>query len=239
MHELDYNSSYYCRIISLLSASNAMKTIVLIDDHQIVRDGIKSLLESSGEYRVVGEGTNVDDALSLLEKHQPDVLVTDISLANSSGIDLTRFARSRFPSLPILILSMHETEEHINDSLHAGANGYLLKDCSREEMLSAIEKILAGEKFISRSASQIMMNHLLNRSSNPSGASDIPELTKRELEVLELVHEGLSNKEIASKLFLSVRTVDTHRYNILQKLDAKNTVDLLNKARRLNLISKK
>ena len=223
-----------------------MKTILLVDDHQIVRDGIKSLLESSAEFSVIGEAVGLQDALQLLEKFRPDILITDITLANSNGIDLARQAREAFPSMPILMLSMHDSEEYINLSFENGANGYLLKDCTKAEMLEAIHKILNGERFISKSASQVLMTRILNQNGSapkpqslPQTNGITPELTKREKEILNLVYDGLSNKEIAGKLFLSVRTIDTHRYNILQKLKAKNTADLINKAMKMNLIFKK
>lgn len=223
-----------------------MKRILLVDDHQIVRDGIKNLLESTGEYLVVGEAVNVSDALNLLEKLLPDLLVTDISLANSNGIELTRKVKQIYSDIPVLVLSMHDTEEYINLSFESGASGYLLKDCTKDEMLTAISRISNGEMFVSKSASQVLVNKMLNKTPQaqpaepePAEQEAGPALTKREREILDLVYEGLSNKEIAAKLFLSVRTIDTHRYNILQKFKARNTADLINKAVKAGLISRK
>lgn len=221
-----------------------MKTILLVDDHQIVRDGIKNLLESSALYSVIGESVNMDDALLLAEKLNPDILVTDISLMDSSGLELTRRIRKAFPVMPIMVLSMHESEEYINRSFENGANGYLLKDCTKEEMLTGLAKIISGERYISKSASQLLINRMLNQTvpggkTGDTSRTDVPELTKREIEILNMVYNGMSNKEIASKLFLSVRTIDTHRYNILQKLKSKNTAELINKSIKLNLITKK
>lgn len=224
-----------------------MHKVILIDDHEIVRDGIKNLVESAGTYEVIGEGTTVNDAISLLDKLAPDILITDISLKESSGLDLTRQVRKRFPELPVMVLSMHDSEDYIRNALDSGARGYLLKDCSKGELFSALDTILSGKIFVGKSVSQILMNRMLN---NAEPAAELPkpdsrtppdqnqnfELTRREVEVLELIYIGMSNKEIAAKMHLSVRTVDAHRYNMLQKLKVRNTAELLNKATRYRLI---
>jgi DNA-binding NarL/FixJ family response regulator len=221
-----------------------MKTVVLVDDHEIVRDGIKNLVESTGEYIVVGEGTNVADAQKLIEKLNPHVLITDLTLHDSSGLDLARSVRATHPSLPVLVLSMHDSEDYIRSALDSGALGYLLKDCSRSELFTALSTVLSGKIFVGKSVSQILLNQMLNKT--PKGVTQksqpVPEsqpsfeLTKREQEVLSMIYTGLSNKEIAVKMHVSVRTVDAHRYNLLQKLQVRNTAELLNKATRFKLI---
>lgn len=216
-----------------------MIQILLVDDHQIVRDGIKNLLEANPEINVVGEATNVQDALELMGKLTPDLLITDITLINSSGIDLSSKVRQKYPDVKILMLSMHDSEDYINQSLKSGASGYLMKDCTKHELMLGINKIMAGELYISKSASQVLMNNMFNKTNNaPEIAESKQEinLTKRELEILQLISEGLNNKTIADKIFLSTRTVDTHRYNILRKFKAKNTAEMLNKALKLKLI---
>lgn len=216
-----------------------MVRILLVDDHQIVRDGIKNLLEANPEMNVVGEATNSQDALDLMGKLCPDILITDITLINSNGIELSGKVKLKYPEVKILMLSMHDSEDYINQSLISGASGYLMKDCTKHELMLAINNILAGELYISKSASQVLMNNMYNKTSK---VQEIPEskqevnLTKRELEIMKLISEGLSNKEIADKIFLSTRTVDTHRYNILQKFKAKNTAEMLNKALKMKLI---
>jgi DNA-binding NarL/FixJ family response regulator len=220
-----------------------MKTVVLVDDHEIVRDGIKNLVESTAEYVVIGEATNVADASRLVVKLNPDVLITDITLQDSSGLDLAKAMRSECPELPVLVLSMHDSEDYIRTALDNGARGYLLKDCSRSELFTALTTVLSGKIFVGKSVSQILMNQMLNRNE-PAAQSRTPaqegqtgfDLTKRELEVLSMIYTGLSNKEIAARMHVSVRTVDAHRYNLLQKLQARNTAELLNKAARHKLI---
>lgn len=209
-----------------------MIKILLVDDHQIVREGIKNLLESNPEYIVVGETENTADALKLIEKLKPDFLITDITLSNSNGIDLSKQVRSLFPELHILILSMHDSIDYINKSLNSGANGYLLKDCTKYELFDAITKILNKEVYICKSSSQILMNTSLNQIEQDI----LPALTRREMEILKLISNGFTNKEIANKLVLSVRTVDKHRSNILYKLKVNNTAELLNKANKLKII---
>jgi DNA-binding NarL/FixJ family response regulator len=216
-----------------------MVRILLVDDHQIVRDGIKNLLEANPEMNVIGEATNAQDALDIMGKLTPDLLITDITLINSSGIDLSGKVRQKYPNVKILMLSMHDSEDYINQSLKNGANGYLMKDCTKHELMLAVTNILAGELYISKSASQVLMNNMFNKTVKFPESAELKQeinLTKRESEILQLISEGLSNKEIADKIFLSTRTVDTHRYNILQKFKAKNTAEMLNKALKLKLI---
>lgn len=218
-----------------------MIKIILVDDHQIVRDGIKNLLESNHEYSVIAEAEEVEEALKLLAKLTPDFLITDISLSNSSGIELAKRARILYPDLPILVLSMHTSFDYINESLNVGASGYLLKDCTKHELFEAITKIMKREVYLSKSASQVLMNKALNKSAayaiNINSVKEDSLLTRRELEILKLISDGLTNKEIALKLNLSVRTVDKHRFNILQKFNANNTAELLKKAGKLNLLN--
>lgn len=217
-----------------------MLKILLVDDHQIVREGIRNLLETNLEYIVVGETVNTDDALELIEKIKPDLLITDIALPGASGIDLSRRARKLFPELHILVLSMHNSVDYIKESLNSGANGYLLKDCTKYELFDAISQILKNEVYICKSSSQILMNESLNTNYGYKNTGiqeeEYSSLTRRELEILKLISKGSTNKEIASELSLSVRTIDKHRSNILHKLNVNNTAEMLNKANRLKII---
>jgi DNA-binding NarL/FixJ family response regulator len=219
-----------------------MIRIILVDDHLIVRDGIKNLIETNPEYSVVSEATNVNDAITLLHKIKTDLLITDIALENSNGIYLTRQARVLFPNLRILVLSMHNAVDYINESLASGANGYLLKDCTKQELYEAITKTLNNETYVCKSSCQVLMNNSLKNgatdiNNDQLDKKDIQALTRREIQVLKLISQGYINKEIAGQLSLSVRTVDKHRFNILHKFHVNNTAELLHKAAKMKLLS--
>lgn len=218
-----------------------MIRILLVDDHLIVREGLKNLIENNPQHSVVGEATNAIDALDLLKKLKPDLLITDITLENSNGIYLTKKAKALFPELHIMILSMHNTLDYISESLASGANGYLLKDCTKNELYDGIVKILKNETFVCKSSSQVLMNNSLNNgeriTENANDTNNTDLLTRREMEILKLISQGFINKEIASQLSLSVRTVDKHRFNILHKLRVNNTAELLHKAIKMRIIN--
>lgn len=206
--------------------------IVLADDHRIVRDGIRSLLESSDSIKVVGEATNGEEAIDLVKKMNPDLLIMDISMPKINGIEAAAMLNKNTQNkTKVLILSMHDQEEYILQALDAGASGYLLKDTEKEELIQAIQKIVSGDKYYGTSISQKMMEAYVNRRSGGKAHLhtnyDAIELTKREREILKNIVDGLSNKEIANKLFISPRTVDTHRANIMEKLSVKNTAELV------------
>jgi DNA-binding NarL/FixJ family response regulator len=208
-----------------------MVKIYLVEDHHIVRYGIKSLLELNSEFQIVGESDNAEDVLTELPKAQPDLVITDITLEGMDGIELTKKIRKATNgAVKVLVLSMHADELYINNCFEAGANGYLLKDFKKNELYSAIERIMKGEKFISRSVSQILADNFINKEYSNVGANPKLEITKREKEIIEHISQGLSNKEIAEKLFVSISTVDAHRYNILKKLEVKNTAEMITKA---------
>jgi DNA-binding NarL/FixJ family response regulator len=208
-----------------------MIKIYLVEDHHIVRYGIKSLLELNPDFQIVGESDNAEDVLTDLTSLNVDLVITDITLDGIDGIELTkRIKKGAQKATKVLVLSMHADELYINNCFEAGANGYLLKDFKKNELYSAIERIMKGEKFISRSVSQILADNFINKEYNNVGNNPKLEITKREKEIIELISQGLSNKEIAEKLFVSISTVDAHRYNILKKMEVKNTAEMITKA---------
>ena len=215
-----------------------MIRIFLVEDHHIVRYGIKSLLDVNPEFQIVGESDNAEDLLADLKRLKIDLVITDISMEGMDGIELTKQVKKLSGGVvKVLILSMHADEQYINHCFEAGANGYMLKDFKNNELSGAIQKIMKGEKFISRSASQILADNYINKefTGTHRGVPKI-EVTKREKEIMELISHGFSNKEIAEKIFVSISTVDAHRYNILKKLEVKNTAEMITKAIRMKLI---
>ncbi|CAD5264547.1 MULTISPECIES: response regulator transcription factor [unclassified Imperialibacter] len=208
--------------------------VVLADDHEIVRNGIKILLESEGDLEVVGEASDGQEALDKCKSKQPDILIVDINMPKMNGIETIRQLKAYSPSTKALVLSMHEDEEYILQSVEMGATGYLLKGSNKQEFLKAIHTVQKGEKYFTGDISNILVQHYLNLR-NKTAATPTPQetgdnaLTKREKEILSLIYKGESNKDIAEKLDKSVRTIETHRFNIMKKLDANNLAELLRK----------
>ncbi|WP_339793247.1 response regulator transcription factor [uncultured Imperialibacter sp.] len=208
--------------------------VVLADDHEIVRNGIKILLESEGDLEVVGEASDGQEALDECKSKQPDILIVDINMPKMNGIETIRQLKAYSPSTKALVLSMHEDEEYILQSVEMGATGYLLKGSNKQEFLKAIHTVQKGEKYFTGDISNILVQHYLNLR-NKTATSPTPQetgdnaLTKREKEILSLIYKGESNKDIAEKLDKSVRTIETHRFNIMKKLDANNLAELLRK----------
>jgi len=221
-------------------------TIVLVDDHTIVRDGIKYLLEEDESLTVIGEGSNGLEAIELVENLQPDILIIDVRMPEMNGIDAVKIINSKPIKTKSIVLSMHDSEEYILNSINSNAMGYLLKDASKAEVLKAIHTVFNGEKYFSGDISNIIVNNLLKKSSTPTietpSESSFPilkndfNLTKKELQILHLVLLGKTNKEISEELNKSKRTIETHRFNLMKKMDVKNLIELSTKATKNNLI---
>ena len=217
-------------------------TIVLTDDHSIVRDGIRSLLETENDLEVIGEGSNGLEAIELVHSKKPDILIIDIRMPELNGIDAV--SQLELDTLPTkcIILSMHDSEEYILKSVQAGAKGYLLKDTGKTEFLKAIHTVRDGGTYYSGDISQVLVNNLLNPvntevSTDKKNTSKIPfDLTKKEFQVLALVLEGFTNQQISEKLNNSKRTVETHRFNLMRKMEVKNLLELSKKAQMHQLV---
>lgn len=217
-------------------------SILLVDDHAIVRNGIKAMLSSEQDFEIIGEGSDGNEAISMILQHHPDIVIMDINMPNLNGLDALKKLREKGDHTPCLILSMHESEEYVMKALDFGADGYILKDTSKDHFLKAIRSVAGGGKYFSGAVSEYIVARLLNTtpkntvnstdSSNDAElhSEEIDELTKREKQILDLVTDGLSNKEIADKLNKSVRTIEAHRFNLMKKLDAKNLAELIFKA---------
>lgn len=217
-----------------------MKTKVLIaDDHSVVRSGLKLVLESSGAFEIVAEAADGSELPALVEAHEPDLVIIDISMPVVSGIDAARVLRARHPGLKILALTVHADEEYIFQMLKAGANGYLLKSAGKDEIFHAAASVLSGATFFSPTVSDIVIQGFIERAGAESRRQDAaatesalvaPDelpLTRRETEVLRLIALGMTNRQIGEELFISVRTVNTHRTNLMQKLDLHDTAGLV------------
>ena len=203
--------------------------ILIADDHPLVRSGLIKLLESYKEFATVGEASDGDQAITMTMELKPDVVVIDLSMPKVSGIEATRMIRKQSPETKVLVLTMHDNEEYVFQILRSGAGGYILKNSSKDELAAAIRAVAKGEKFFSPRVSEIMVQGYLRKAEHREVASLDPDekLTKREIEVLSYIAEGLNNQQIADKLFISPRTVDTHRTNIMQKLDIHDAAKLV------------
>lgn len=211
--------------------------VILADDHVIVRNGIKILLESEGEVEVIAEASNGQEAIDKVKQLKPDILISDIRMPVMNGLEATAELKKVSPETKTLILSMHDDEEYIIKSVECGASGYLLKDTTKEEFVKALRSILDGHKYFSGDISDVLVNGYLNKKAFSPSSADQGDtmvktdyhITKREKQILQRVYEGHSNKEIADELGKSIRTVETHRFNIMKKLGVSNITELIRK----------
>lgn len=213
--------------------------IVLADDHVLVRKGIKAMLESDTDIDVIGEASNGVEALEAAGKLHPDILVLDIRMPEMNGLEAAAKLENISPDTKAVILSMHDSEEYVLQALDAGAYGYLLKDTDKTEFVKALKQVHGGSKYFSGAVSNVLANRLLNAKPFTSKNSDVEDsynLTRREKEILRMVVEGKQNKQIAEASGKSVRTIETHRFNIMKKLGVNNAIDMVNKAVKENLI---
>ncbi len=198
--------------------------LLLADDHPVVREGIRAALSSDARFRIVGEASNGEEAIRMTELLEPDVVLMDITMPGTSGLQATRAIRRSTPHAKVLVLTIHESREYVRQILRCGARGYLLKDAAPQELRRAIEIVAKGEPFFSPSVSQVLLDEFLQAPRGTEG--DSANLSPREREVLALVARGRTNKEIAAELGISVRTVETHRTRIGRKLGLRSAADL-------------
>lgn len=201
--------------------------ILLADDHELIRTGIRNLLGANKDFMIVGESGDGEETLTKVREMKPDVVVIDISMPKMSGIEVTKHLREKFPNVKVLVLTMHENVEYVYQIYKAGAGGYLLKNAGREEITSAIYAVARGEKFFSPRVSELMISKYMQQAERRDSQSADTSLTKREEEILRLIAKGLNNQQISNQLFISPRTVDTHRTNIMQKLDIHDAANLV------------
>jgi DNA-binding NarL/FixJ family response regulator len=217
--------------------------VLVADDHSVVRSGIRTLLQSSQEFVIVAEAENGREALELAEEHKPDIVLMDISMPEMNGIEATSLLKQRNPEIKVVILTIHADEEYVFQILRAGASGYLLKSAGKKEIFAAIKSAMSGERFFSPGISDLIIEGFVHRAQvqSPQAAIAAPasptsQLTKREEEVLTLIAQGYTNRKIADALFLSVRTINTHRTNLMKKLDIHDTARLVRYAIETGLV---
>jgi DNA-binding NarL/FixJ family response regulator len=211
-----------------------MITFVIADDHEIVRRGIHSLLESDPSYKVVAEVADGLAAVQAVDKHKPHVLFLDLNLPRLHGLEVLKQVHANQPATKVIVLSMHNDEPYVIEALRGGAAAYLLKGSDSQEIVKALKETLAGRRYLSAPLSEWAINALTTRL--PDSSDPLATLSPREREVLMLAAEGLGNAEIAEKLFISPRTAETHRANLMRKLNLQSQTDLVRFAVRKNLI---
>lgn len=201
--------------------------VFIVDDHYMVIEGIRSLLQNEKSIEWMGHATNADSCLAFLKSQLPDVILMDINMPGKSGIELCKEVKENYPSVFIIGLSTFNQQSFIQKMMDNGASGYVLKNATQQELMEGIETVVKGKIYLSDEAA-----HSLKKVTG----GDMPILTRREKEVLELIAEGMTNAEVAQKLFISVTTVDTHRKNLLAKFEAKNIAALVKSAVQMQLI---
>jgi DNA-binding NarL/FixJ family response regulator len=205
------------------------KNILIVDDHPIVRQGIRSLLEQEPDLRITGEAESAGRALTVLRGGTVDAAIIDISLKGTDGLELTKSVRAEFPHLPILILSMHDESMYAERALRSGANGYLMKQEVADNIVTALRSVLQGRIFVSAGVRETLLSRLAGQPITLD-QSPIEKLSDRELEVFRMIGQGLGTREIAAHLHLSIKTIETYRSHIKEKLHIANAIDLVRQA---------
>jgi DNA-binding NarL/FixJ family response regulator len=208
--------------------------ILLVDDHELVRAGLRSILEGLTDVDVIGEASDGHDALRLMSELDPDVALVDITMPSLNGLELTLRASKDHPRTRILILSMHADEEHVRQALVVGAAGYLLKNANKSELELAVRAVARGDTWLSPAVSKLVVNAYTRRSDVAPGPFEL--LTPRQRETLQLIAEGHSTKEIAQSLGLSVKTVETHRTQLMERIGVRDVQGLVRYAIRVGLV---
>lgn len=212
-----------------------MATIILADDHPIVRRGLRAVLESEKGFQLIGEAGDGLEAVRIVENLRPDILIADMMMPGLTGLEVTRQVKNRVPATRVIILSMHATESYVLEALRNGANGYVLKDSAAEELIYAIREVLSGRRYLSSQLSERAIETYIKKAES-TAVDSYESLTTREREVLKLAAEGCTNNEIAEKLFISPRTAETHRGNLMKKLGLSNHTELIRYAIRRGLL---
>ena len=238
MHSIKYQPPIRCRLRQVSTHVKLVEMsikVLLADDHRIVRDGLRGLLEKQLDIQVVGEANNGRQAVAMTRELKPDVVIMDIGMRELNGIDATRQLKSEHPEVSVVALSMHTDRRHVAEMLAAGASGYVLKESAFDELVTAIQSVSKGQMFLSQGVSATVLDDYVRRLTgmgsemHPTGGR---ALSPREREVLQLIAEGHPTKEIASRLHLSVKTIETHRRQIMDKLGIYNIAGLIKYALR-------
>jgi DNA-binding NarL/FixJ family response regulator len=212
--------------------------IVIAEDHTILREGLRSLLSSHPEFEIVGEAEDGREAIQCVEKFKPDLILTDLSMPRMNGMEAVQEIKRQNPQTKVLVLTVHKTEEYILSALKAGADGYLLKDSTHVELVMAVKKVLSGKPYISPEVSEKVIEGYLEGRKRVRSKTSYETLTSREREILKLIAEGYKNKKIADDLCISVKTVEKHRANLMEKLNLHNAQTLTTFAIEKGLVSR-
>ncbi|MGD9233744.1 MAG: response regulator transcription factor [Desulfobacterales bacterium] len=214
------------------------KNIIIIDDHPLFREGLKTIISRDNRFKVVGEAGSGHEGFEMVKRLKPDLVVIDISLPDQSGIQLARDLRERLSEIKILIVSMHSKIDYIAEAFQAGATGYVVKESASERLLQGLKSVAKGDYYLDSSVSHAVVENLMKSPLKAAKITDADyaTLTPREQEVMRLLAEGLSSKAVAEKLFISPKTVENHRANIMNKLGLHSTIELVRYAAKLGLI---
>jgi len=211
--------------------------ILIADDHAMVRDGVKNLVSQNKDLTVVGEASTGSEVLEMFAKLKPDLLILDISMPDMNGMEVSREILATDPGASIVILSMYDDEDYISRCLEYGVKGYVIKNESGSELEYAIKSVLSGKNYFSRHAQDVIFKKYTQTVSRKRQLEEESiKLTRREVEIIQLISQGMTSQEMAEKLFISPRTVETHRANLMKKLSVKNAVELVRKAEQLELL---
>lgn len=211
--------------------------ILIADDHAMVRDGVKNLVQQNKDLIVIGEARSGNETLELFDKLQPDLLIMDISMPDMNGMEVSRTILARNPGANIVILSMYDDEDYISRCLEYGVKGYVVKNESGSELDYAIRSVLQGKNYFSRQAQDVIFKKYSQNVTRKKTREEEISLTKREIEIVRLIADGLTSQQMADRLFISPRTVETHRANLMKKMSVKNAIELVKKAQQLDLLN--
>ena len=213
--------------------------VVIVEDHKLFREGLKSMLSDKDGLEVIGEAGDGLEAIRFIRKRQPDLMLLDLSMPKMNGISVMKEIKSQYPEIKIMALTIHESDQYVLEAFEAGADGYCLKDAGRNELMVAVDSVLEGKRYISPSISDNVLEGYITGRKKLKTKTSWDTITQREREVLKLLGEGYQNKEISDMLHISVKTVEKHRANIMNKLDLHNAAALTSYAIEHGLVTKK